>query len=89
MTAEEIIELMMSTTLPEAQVTNEEIAELLARRVAALSGKLNKEEMYGLIAIGSLLFQPSEAEDDADMEQAQLGFTEDLLIKTLKVGGNA
>jgi hypothetical protein len=85
MTAEEIVEMMMSTTVHDAHVTKEEIADLLARRLAAIAGKLSREELYGMIAIGSLLYQI----EDTDIVDPQLGITEDLLIKTLKVGGNA
>lgn len=84
MTADDILELMKTAALPEAHVANEEIAGLLALRVAELSGKLSSEDLYGLIAIGALMYQPEQPGQDA----IELG-TEDLLIKTLKVGGNA
>lgn len=84
MTSEEIQTLMMSATASEAQATKEEIAGLLAGRIATLFGKLSKEELYGLIAIGALLYQQPEPEPEDPP-----GITEDLLIKTLKIGGNA
>lgn len=82
MNADQILELMVKASEQVILPSNLGLVAMWARKLAPLSEKLTEDELYPLIALGAMVYQRGYREFEGSM-------TADLLIKTLRQGGNA
>jgi hypothetical protein len=72
MTEQNILELIAREGLPELDLNWDELTQLFAHQLAAISHKLNRDDLAEMILVGAALYQKGRQEFRAGIDEKAL-----------------